>query len=624
MSFPNHPAQASQLPDHPNLDHLRRQAKGLRDAARAGDKDAVARIVHHVTPRADRPVALSTAQYVIAREYGFASWPRLKAEVDERVMTLPGRVSAFLAASVTGRVQEAVRRYDQRVAGFDIRTAAVLGDADRVTELLAARPSSATEPDTDQGWPPLLYVCHSHWHHIDPSRADGLLAVTRLLLDAGADPETNNGRRRRGGGYRSALYGAAGIANNPAITGLLLDRGANPNDGESLYHSVYLRDHACLRVLLAHGVWVPGTNALGAAASIGDVEALRLLIDAAPSGHLADPLAVATDNETVAILLAAGANPNATNDDGISLLRSAIRRGNTDAATTLLRHGAVDDSGVVDRFLGACARADRDETTRLLHDDPELLGRLSEEDLSVLVGAAGHASLPALELMVDFGFLVDTRNNDGETALHQAAYAGRADVVRMLLDRGAEVDPLENRWHSTPLCHATVGSGEQPGGSGDWVATVRTLLAAGASGRGVWVEDKPPTEDVAAILAEHGITEPDESDEPPRQPVDPAVLRDLADRLRVAMDQADLDLMGGLLHPKARWGTCATSDQVLDWYRSRQASGIRAEVRDMLIREDAILAEVIVHEDGLSETVWQEFRVADGAIAEIRAHSPDR
>jgi len=42
-------------------------------------------------------------------------------------------------------VREAERRYDQRVAGFDIRTAAVLGDADRVAELLAARPSSATE-----------------------------------------------------------------------------------------------------------------------------------------------------------------------------------------------------------------------------------------------------------------------------------------------------------------------------------------------------------------------------------------------------------------------------------------------------------------------------------------------
>jgi hypothetical protein len=118
-------------------------------------------------------------------------------------------------------------------------------------------------------------------------------------------------------------------------------------------------------------------------------------------------------------------------------------------------------------------------------------------------------------------------------------------------------------------------------------------------------------------MAEHGITEPDE---PPREPVDPAVLRDLADRLRAAMDQADLNLLGELLHPKARWGTCATSGQVLDWYRARQVAGVRAEVRDMVIRDDAILAEVVVHEGDPSETVWQEFRVADGAIAEIRPY----
>lgn len=588
------------LPERPDLDHLRRQAKRLRDDARAGDEDALARVGRHVPPREDQPVALSTAQYVIAREYGFASWPRLKAEVDERVMTLPGQVSAFLAASVSGRVQEAVRRCDRRVAGFDIRTAAVLGDADRVAELLAARPASATEPDADQGWPPLLYVCHSHWHHIDPSRADGLLAVTRLLLDAGADPETNNGRRRRGGGYRSALYGAAGIANNPAITELLVARGANPNDGESLYHSVYHRDHACLRVLLAHGTWVPGTNALGAALGSGDAEAVRLLLAAAPAGHLAEFTAA----------------------DDISPIRAAIRRGNTDLAATLAGHGAVDDSGVLDHVLGAFVRADRDEVTRLLADDPGLLDRLSDEDRSVLVSATGHAAIEAIELMVEFGFLIDTRDTNGETALHAAAYAGRADVIRMLLNRGAEVDPRDTRWDSTPLGFATVGSGERPVDNGDWVTTVRMLFAAGASERDVWVGTKPPSEDVAAILLEHGITEPDEPAEPPREPVDPAVLRDLAARLRTAMDQPDLSLMGELLHPRARWGTCHTSSQVLDWYRKRQAAGIRAEVRDMRLADDAILAELVVHEGEESETVWQQFRVTDGAIADIREYVP--
>jgi hypothetical protein len=38
----------------------------------------------------------------------------------------------------------------------------------------------------------------------------------------------------------SCLYGAAGLNNNPALTLALLEAGANPNDGESFYHSTKL------------------------------------------------------------------------------------------------------------------------------------------------------------------------------------------------------------------------------------------------------------------------------------------------------------------------------------------------------------------------------------------------
>jgi hypothetical protein len=65
------------LPEHPDLDQLRRQAKELRRSALAGDRDAIERLLRHadVDPAT---VTLSTAQLVIAREFGFASWPRLK------------------------------------------------------------------------------------------------------------------------------------------------------------------------------------------------------------------------------------------------------------------------------------------------------------------------------------------------------------------------------------------------------------------------------------------------------------------------------------------------------------------------------------------------------------------
>ena len=67
------------LPEHPDLDQLRRRAKELRRSALEGDHDAVERLRHvDVDPAA---ATLSSAQLVIARELGFASWPRLKEAI---------------------------------------------------------------------------------------------------------------------------------------------------------------------------------------------------------------------------------------------------------------------------------------------------------------------------------------------------------------------------------------------------------------------------------------------------------------------------------------------------------------------------------------------------------------
>jgi hypothetical protein len=69
----------SQLPDRPDTDQLRRQARELHRAAVAGDARALSRL-REVSDK----VTLSAAQLAIARSYGFPSWPRLKAEVARR------------------------------------------------------------------------------------------------------------------------------------------------------------------------------------------------------------------------------------------------------------------------------------------------------------------------------------------------------------------------------------------------------------------------------------------------------------------------------------------------------------------------------------------------------------
>jgi hypothetical protein len=72
------------LPARPSLDSLRKQAKTLARDAAAGNGEAIAR-VHAQLPRASFPLSNRNAQLVIAREYGFAGWPDLTAEVHKRL-----------------------------------------------------------------------------------------------------------------------------------------------------------------------------------------------------------------------------------------------------------------------------------------------------------------------------------------------------------------------------------------------------------------------------------------------------------------------------------------------------------------------------------------------------------
>lgn len=517
------------LPQRPSLDQLRHQAKELLAAARAGDAAALNRFESHVGVVARESVVLSLAQLVIAREHGFASWARLKAAV-QASPELADVVDSFLAASVDGRIQFARRllRAHPRLAGYDISTAAVVGDLAAVHEYVEREPAAAVRPDERRGWAPLLYACHSGWHRVDSEHAEGILQVVWLLLDTGADPNSNNGRPSRDG-YRSALYGAAGVANNAAVTSVLLRYGADPNDDESLYHAAQHGDRACLRVLLGHGARVDGTNAFAAAIAPGNAEGVRLLIESggdpgrpqpgAADGHLKDrslsplPLAVETCGvDVVEPLLAAGADPNARGTDHRSVIRRAARKGNQDVVRLLLRYHAHDDRTEVDNFLGACLRADRGAADRLLDVAPGLVGRLGTEDLGALADAAEYADPAAVRMMLDLGFPVGAVRSDGATALHAAGYAGRAAVVALLLQRGADVNAPDGHWGSSALAWTTIGSREAPryARDADWIATVRTLLAAGSRVDDAWIGGKPPSEEVAALLVASGVEEPDD------------------------------------------------------------------------------------------------------------------
>jgi ankyrin repeat protein len=523
------------LPDRPDLDQLRRQAKELRNAARRADPEALARLRAHRP--AGAPVTLADAQLVVAREHGCASWPQLKATVEERLMDREQRARAFVRASVTGHADRARRLFDAdpSLAAYDLWTAAVLGETDQVIRLLEFDRSLAVQADAESGWTPLLAVCNSRWHQIDPPRGPGLRAVAEALMDAGADPNSSVGQVPQLG-HCSTLYAAAGLANHPELAELLLERGADPDTPAALYQTAFLSDHVSLRLLLDAGARAEGGDALAGAISVDDAEAVRLLLDAGidparplppealgesyapepPVGAVRAAVEFQCSRELIVLLLDRGADPDARGQDGQSAYRHAVRQGRGELVELLEAHGAQNDATPVDRFLDACVRADRAEAERQLAARPGLLGELTDADHWAIAHAADHGDIDAVRLMLDLGFPRDgTVGDDGATPLHAAAAAGAAKLVAFLLERGADLEATDTTWGATPLCWATVGSGFGLGHNphADWIATVELLIAAGASTEGVWVGGKPPSDDVAVVLHAHGVEAPAEDEE---------------------------------------------------------------------------------------------------------------
>src|SRR5262249_13671032 len=115
------------LPDRPSLEHLHKQAKGLLRDYRSGVPSAVER-VRAVCPQRDA-VALADAHFVLAREYGFASWPKLVHHVAglhaaaplAQFTELANDIAAACAAGDAGALERVNRRFGKSFGPEDLR-----------------------------------------------------------------------------------------------------------------------------------------------------------------------------------------------------------------------------------------------------------------------------------------------------------------------------------------------------------------------------------------------------------------------------------------------------------------------------------------------------------------------
>lgn len=432
-----------------NLEQLRKQAKELVRAARAGDPAALERL-------GGREPILARVQLAVAREHGYSSWPALVAAAE-------ADAEAFVLAATDGRRARAQALLAARPE--EIR-------ADPWARLVLGEgwDGDPNAPGGPRAWAPLSYVCHSQF---------ASAALAAQLLARGADPDVTFPNEY---GDMSALYGAAGVVHDPDLTRVLLEAGANPDDGESVYHATEAPSPACLALLIEHGAQVNGTNALAHALDDERLEHVRLLLEAGfdvgDGALVAHAVRRGRGPEVLRLLAAFGADvdrPGGETWRGAVPLRTpyqhAVLRGRGDVAAVLAELGADRSVADADRAVAAVARGARPAVALPAAPD------VDQQEVLILAALDGHLDAVVDAVGPDFRGVVG--GSPVLPLLGHAAWFGRADVVDRLLARGADPLARGDAAFATPLAIAMLGSQGHTVAGRDYVAVAERLVAAG-------------------------------------------------------------------------------------------------------------------------------------------------
>jgi ankyrin repeat protein len=415
-------------------------------------------------------------------------------------------VADFLdAATWHGSLEtaEALLAEHPEIATTTIHAAAALGDDVTVRRFLALDSANATVTAPPYNVNALVYLCLSKYLRLDKERSEGFVRAATALLDVGADPNSGFWTEGKHPEFETALYGAAGVAHHADMTRLLLERGANPNDIEAVYHSPETYENAAMQLLVETGKLSDDSLALMLVRKHDwhDYEGSKHLLE-----HGADPNhkrshgspamhhAIARDNriEIIELLLDHGADP-VLEHDGMSAVALAARRGRADILELFERRGIPGELQGVDRLIAACARNDSAAVRSISATEPALVGELKAQGGKLMPEFAGNGNTNGIRQLLDLGVDVDARFTAGDgywnvapnsTALHVASWRAEHEVVRLLIERGAHVNATDAKGR-TPLAlavRACVDSYWTGRRSPDSVAA---LLEAGASTEGV-------------------------------------------------------------------------------------------------------------------------------------------
>jgi ankyrin repeat protein len=543
------------------LESLKKEAKRWLKALREGDAAARERL-QRVVPNAAADIGLREVQHALAVEHGVSGWAALKEALADNALAKRSageRADDFLRQAIDragGPLAAHILRKHPDVARFSLHTAVVAGDLAEVERRLVHERAAAAAPGGPKNWQPLQYLCFARLPLAESS--EHAVPIARALLDAGADPRAawNDGWENPFT-LLTGLIGDGEQRNAPhpcavELAELLIERGANPYDTQSLYNTSLSADDT---------FWLDFLYARSEAA--GNAERWRSK-QAWPANGMLDYLlgnAVSRNHlKRARWLLERGAHATAPHFySKRNLHTEAMLGGFTELAQLLVDFGAQPERlDGVHAFQAACMSGDRDTAHRLLEAHPEY-----RRFPGPLYQAADRDRVDVAQMLLELGVSPDVEHG-GWTALHSTAHNNAVRVAKLLVECGATIDIRDHKYHSTPLGHAVWAGNHHmvellSGVSRDVIALVRagklerlrtllgedpSLTQATRDGRTALFFLSAPEEravEIAELLLARGV-DPKFNDADGLTAADAAAksgLEDLADLLREAQSKHD-------------------------------------------------------------------------------------
>jgi len=481
------------LPARPNLEQLKTQAKDLLKLLKAGDPVARQRIQeNHPHPakiataelRTDS-VTLSDAQLVIAREYGFASWPKLKEHV-ESFLGETGEPLEQLKQAFHNNDAPRLRQLLDRFPQFKPILNEPIGPFDspaitnvRSREMLDVLLDAGADLNAKSRWwaggfgllhgadPDLAAYAIQRGATVDVHAAARLGLIETLRELVSADPALVHAR---GGDGQTPLH----FASTVEIAKFLLERGADIDaldvDHESTPAQWMIRERQeVVRFLVQHGC----RTDLLLTAALGDANLVRKHLDADPA---CVHLRVSEEYFPMVNPKSGGTIYQWTLGWYVSAHEVARQFGHDDVFQLLMERSTADV-----KLIAACWSADDTSVETLVANNPNLAANLSTASQRLLAHAARNNKLAVVRVMLAAGLPVDARGQHQGTPLHWAAFHGNAEMTREILGYHPPLELTDADFHATPLGWAIYGSENSWNcREGDYAGTVELLLKAGA------------------------------------------------------------------------------------------------------------------------------------------------